>query len=116
MKTAIILAVTILASAHAKTEQVGVAKITVAEVATLKTIDAAEQFIASHKLPSSKQTTDSMRRQGEQIPASAVGTVGRLSTTLFLDDSEAVAYVYFYHDKQGYIISTIVYIEPVNQP
>ena len=116
MKTLIIFALAMLVSAHAKTEQVGVAKITIAEVAAFRTIAAAEQFIATHKLPSSRQTTDTMRRQGEQIPASAVGTVGRLWTTLFLDASEAVAHVYFYHDKQGYIISTIIDIEPVTQP
>lgn len=103
-------------SAFAKTEGPRAAKITVRELAALKTIAAAEQFVASHKLPSSKMTTDAMRRQGEQIPSSAVGTVGYLSASLFLDESEAVAYVYFYHDKRGYIISTVVLIEPVNQP
>ena len=63
------------------------------EVASLKTVAAAEAFALKHRFPTSKQSTDTMRAQHEQIPSSALGTVGRLWITVPLEEAEAIAYV-----------------------
>ena len=91
-------------------------KITLTEVAALKTVEAAEGFAASHKLPFSRQTTEVMRRQSEQIPSSALGSEGRVWITLQISSPETTAHVYFYHDSGGHVISTIIHLEPVNEP
>ena len=110
------LAVTVITVAVAKPDQRRIANITIREVSAIKTIALAEKFIANYKLPSSKQTIETMRLQGEQVPDSAIGSVGRLWTTLFLNDVEAVAHVYFYHAKDGNILSIIIHIEQDNNP
>jgi hypothetical protein len=91
-------------------------EVTLRELATQKTVAQAEAFAADHKLPFSKQTIEVMRRQAEQIPSSALGADGRVWVTLHLTEPETTAHVYFYHDKGGYVISTIIHLEPVNKP
>lgn len=90
-------------------------KVTVREIAALKTISAAESFATSHKMPFSRMTIDEMRAQKVQIPAYAAAAVGRLQTVLWLDGAEAVAYVYFYHDEGGHVINTYIHVEPQNE-
>lgn len=91
-------------------------QVTLRELAAQKTVDLAEAFAANHRLPFSKQTIDTMRSQAEQIPSSALGSEGRVWVTLHLTDPETMAHVYFYHDKGGHIVSTIIHLEPVNKP
>ncbi len=91
-------------------------EITLRELSAQKTVEKAEAFAVAHKLPFSKQTTEVMRLQAEQIPSSALGADGRVWVTLHLTDPETTAHVYFYHDKGGYVISTIIHLEPVNKP
>ena len=90
-------------------------KVTVREIAALKTIAAAEAFASSHKMPFSKMSVDQMRARKVQIPTHAAGAVGRLQTVLWLDGAEAVAYVDFYHDEGGHVLSTYIHVEPQNE-
>lgn len=86
------------------------------EIAALKRLPDAEAFVAAHGLPHSRESLDTMRQRAEQIPSSAIGSSGRFSFTIFLDQSEAVAHVDFYHDAGGHVLSTIIHLESVNKP
>jgi hypothetical protein len=86
------------------------------DIAALKTRAAAEAFVSLHSLPHSSEDLDTIKQRGEQVPSSAGGSVGRFSFTVFLDSSEAVAHINFYHYEQGHVTSIIIHIESVNKP
>lgn len=91
-------------------------QVTLTDLGALKTVAAVESFAREHGLPSSRQTLEVMRRRAEQIPSSALGTQGRVWLTVHLQNPETTAHLYFYHEQSGYVISTIIHLEPVNKP
>jgi hypothetical protein len=91
------------------------AEVTLRELAAQETVAKAKEFAAKHDFRFIEQSMDTLRAQREQIPTYALGASGRIWVTFILQDPEATAHVWFYHDAKGYVLGTYVHVEPINK-